>query len=411
MSFIDKLKRAINVFKVADDFQEPQINYGESSYYYRPDQTHFSYGSERTIVGAIKNRMAMDAASVLIKHCRVDDDGQYSEDIDSTLNECLRVEANKDQTARAFRQDLYLSMLDEGNVCVFPSYYDDEGNILALRTGRIVQWYPDHVRVDAYDDRDGKRKEIMLSKEDCCIIENPFYSVMNEPNSTLKRLTRKLALLDVIDERVGSHRLDMIIQLPYSVRSEARKKAADERLSDIEMQLAGSKYGIAYIDSTEHITQLNRPLENQLFQEIESLTSMLYSQLSMTPGVMDGTANDAVMNNYYIRCIEPMVSAPVDEMYRKFLTKTARTRGQSIKYFIDRFQFIPTSTLPDLFGKMVTNKIMSSNECRKLIGLKESTNPAANDLSNPLLSVSDKEIEERNAANAEKTIQDQEEYS
>lgn len=369
------------------------------SYYHRPDRIHFTRGNERSIVTSVYNRIAMDVASVEIKHVRLDENGRYISSIDSGLNSCLNLEANIDQTGRAFIQDIVMSMLDEGCVAVVPvdtsidprvsSSYD----ILSMRTAKIVQWYPQHVRVQLYDERSGQKKEITLPKSTVAIIENPLYAVINEPNSTMQRLIRKLSLLDVTDEQTASGKLDLIIQLPYIIKTQARREEAERRRKEIERQLAGSKYGIAYADGTEHITQLNRAVENNLMSQIQYLTELLYSQLGITQSVMDGTADEKTMLNYNNRSVEPIMSAIVDELKRKFLTKTARSQGQSIMMFRDPFRLVPVNNIAEIADKFTRNEIMTSNEIRQVIGMKPSDDPKADELVNSNISQPKEEIE------------------
>lgn len=381
-----RLKNAWNVFMNRDPTKEFQ-NGGEVSYY-RPDRPRLTRGNERSIVTSVINRIAMDAAAINIRHAQLDGSQRYLRDVDSGLNRCLNLEANVDQTGRALRQDIYMSMMDEGGVAVVPVETNDDPDetdgyeILSLRTGKITAWMPQHVRVRLYDERTGKREEVTVPKKTVAIVENPLYAVMNEPNSTMQRLMRKLALLDVIDEQNSSGKLDLIIQLPYVIKTEARRQQAENRRKDIEQQLAGSKYGIAYTDGTEKITQLNRSLENNLMAQIEYLTSMLYSQLGITKEIMDGTATEEVMLNYNNRTIEPLVSAVADEMKRKFLTKTARTQGKSVVFFRDPFKLVPVGKLAETADKFTRNEIMTSNEFRQVIGLKPSSDPKADQLRN-----------------------------
>ena len=387
-SLTSRLKRAWNTFL---DIDSPsRYNYedlGVSSYY-RPDRVHLTRGNDRSIVTAIYNRIAMDCAAIKIEHVRLDDGGRYLSSIDSGLSSCLTLEANLDQTGRAFIQDVVMSMLDEGCVAVVPietsanPKFSSSYDIYSMRTGKITAWYPKHVRIELYNSRTGMKEEIIRPKNTVAIIENPFYSIMNEPNSTLQRLVRKLNLLDVIDEQSASGKLDLIIQLPYVIKTEARKKQAEDRRQDIERQLSGSKYGIAYTDGTEHITQLNRPIENNLMSQIEYLTSMLYSQLGITTSILDGTADDKTKLNYTNGTIEPILSAIVNEMKRKFLSKTARTQGQSIVFFSDPFKLVPVSQIADIADKFTRNEIMSSNEIRQIVGMKPVDDPKADELRN-----------------------------
>ena len=383
----DRLQHAWNAFRNNRDPTYRYIDYGRSSYV-RPDRVHFSGGNERSIVTAIFNRMSMDAAGIEIIHVRTDESGRYTEDMKSELNNCLTLKANIDQTARAFRQDIYMSLMDEGCIAIVPVETDldpdntDSYKIYSMRTGKIVEWFPQHVKVRLYDERSGEKYEVMVHKNNACIVENPFYSVMNGPSSTLKRLVRKLNLLDAIDEQSSSGKLDLIIQLPYVVKSEARKKQAEERRKSIEDQLANSPFGIAYTDGTERITQLNRPVENNLMKQIEYLTSMLYSQLGITQSILDGTADDKTMLNYYSRTIEPFVAAVVDSMKCSFLTKTARTQGQSIMFFRDHFKLVPVNDLAEIVDKFTRNEVATSNEMRQVIGWKPSKDPKADELRN-----------------------------
>lgn len=361
----------------------------------KPDRVRLQRGNSRSIVTSIYNRIAIDVASVSIKHVRLDDRGQYKSVIDSGLNECLNVEANLDQTGRAFIQDAVMSMFDEGCVALVPTDTDlspiENGSfdIRSLRVGQIVEWRPKHVRVKMYNDRTGEKEEIVLPKKMVAIVENPLYSVMNEPNSTLQRLQRKLVLLDAVDEQTNSGKLDMIIQLPYIVKSPVRKQQAESRRKEIEEQLTGSKYGIAYIDGTEKVTQLNRSLENNLMGQIEYLTKMLYNQLGLTEEVFNGTASEEVMLNYNNRTLEPILSALTDEMKRKFLTKTARSQKQSIMFFRDPFRLCPVNNLADIADRFTRNEILSSNEFRAILGYAPSDNPRADELVNKNMPVQD----------------------
>lgn len=387
MGIIDRAKRAWNVFVNNRDPTYEYRDYG-ASYSYRPDRVRFSRGNERTIVTAIYNRIALDVSNIDILHCRLDEDGRYIETIDSKLNNCLNLEANIDQTGKALMQDIVMSMFDEGYVAVVPTEttadpkLTDSYDIYSMRTGKIKEWYPEHVKVSVYNERIGRREDIILPKRSVAIIENPLYAVMNEPNSTMQRLIRKLSILDAIDEQSGAGKLDLIIQLPYVVRTDARKMEAEKRRKDIEMQLAGSKYGVAYIDGTEKVTQLNRSVENNLMKQIEYLTSMLYGQLSITQEVMDGTANEQTMLNYNNRTVDPIISVIVNEFKRKFLSKTARTQLQSIAYFRDPFKLAPLNNIAEIADKLTRNEIMTSNEIRQKIGLKPSKDPKANELRN-----------------------------
>ena len=393
--FRTRLKSAWNAFM---NRRDPPIYYEEANgSFYRPDRVRMSTRNERTIITSIINRIAIDVAAIDIKHVRLDDSGRFKEEIDSELNQCLTVSANLDQTARAFRQDIVVSMLNEGVVAVVPVDTTGDPNIgsydiLSMRTGKVITWYPSSVLVDAYDERDGQHHQIYTQKQSTAIIENPLFAVMNEPNSTLQRLVRKLNLLDFIDEHNSSGKLDLIIQLPYVVKSEARKIQADNRRKEIERQLAGSKYGIAYTDGTEKITQLNRAVDNNLMTQIEYLTRMLYSQLGITDAIMDGTADEATMLNYYNRTVEPILGAIVDEMYRKFLSKTARTQKQSIKFFRDPFKLVPVNSIAEIADKFTRNEIMTSNEIRQIVGMKPSDDPGADELRNKNLNQSTEEL-------------------
>ena len=385
-TLVSRVKRAWNAFL------NRSPTYGRqglgASYSYRPDRPRLTRGNDRSIITSVYNRIAIDISSIDIKHCQVDEENRYLDDIDSGLNTCLNLEANIDQTGRAFMQDVIMSMFDEGCVAIVPvdtsvdpnlsSSYD----ILSMRVGKIVDWYPSHVKIKLYNDRTGNKEELIFSKRNVAIIENPFYAIMNEPNSTMQRLIRKLSLLDVTDEQTASGKLDLIIQLPYVIKTEARRKQAEDRRKDIEKQLAGSKYGIAYTDGTEKITQLNRSVENNLLAQIESLTNQLFSQLGITQSILDGTADEQTMINYYNRTIEPIVSAIVDEMKRKFITKTARTQGKTIMAFRDPFKLVPLNNIPEVADKFTRNEILSSNEVRQIIGRKPSDDPKADQLVN-----------------------------
>ena len=386
-SFGSRLKHAWNTLLNKDPTMEYR-NYLGISYSYRPDRPRLTRGNERSIVTAIYNRIALDVASIKVKHVRLDENERFVDTIQSKLNNCFSVEANIDQTGRALMQDIIMSMLDEGVVAVVPIDTDTDiykpgtFDIETMRTAKILEWYPRHVKCRVYNDQTCNHEELTLPKSSIAIIENPLYAVMNEPNSTLKRLIRKLSLLDVVDEQTSSGKLDMIIQLPYIVKTEARRKQAEERRKLIEDQLAGSRYGIAYTDGTERITQLNRSVENNLMTQIEYLTKMLYSQLGITQSVLEGTADEKTMLNYYTRTIEPIISAVVDEFKRKFLTKTARTQRQSIEFFRDPFRLVPVSELSNIADKFTRNEVMSSNEVRQIVGLKPSSDPAADELRN-----------------------------
>lgn len=392
ISLFSRLKNSWNAFV---NNRDPTTDYRFSgmSYSYRPDRPRLSRGNERSIVTSVYNRIALDAAAITIQHVKLDDNGRFLEVKKTGLNECLTLSANIDQTGRSFKHDAVMSMLDEGEIALVPvdtdvDPHDGSFDILSMRTGRITQWYPRHIKVDVYNDRTGRREEIICSKNKVVIAENPLYAVINEPNSTMQRLIRKLNLLDAIDEQSSSGKLDLIIQLPYVVKTEARKKQAEDRRKAIEDQLTGSKYGIAYTDGTERITQLNRPVENNLMKQIEYLTSMLYSQLGMTQSILDGTADEKTMLNYYDRTIEPIVSAIVDDMNRKFLSRTARSQGQAIWFYRDPFKLVPVAELAEIADKFTRNEIMSSNEIRQIVGMKPSKDPRADELRNKNLNES-----------------------
>lgn len=409
-SILTRIKDAWNVFSGRESVRRYPSYHGMSSAF-RPDRVRLSRGNERSIITSVFNRISMDAAAIEIRHVKVDDEGRYTDDIDSGLNNCLTIEANIDQSGRAFRQDVYLSLLDEGCIAIVP--VDTSTNpdvtssvdILTMRTGKIIEWKPEHVIVEVYNDRKGQKEQVEVPKTTVAIVENPLYAVVNEPNSVLQRLIRKLNILDAIDEQSGSGKLDLIIQLPYTIRSEARRQQAEQRRQDIESQLSGSKYGIAYTDGTERITQLNRAVENNLMKQIEYLTSMLYSQLGINQEILDGSAKEETMLNYQNRTIEPIVSAVVDEMKRKFLTKTARSQKQSIMSFRDPLKLVPVSQLAELSDKLTRNEIVSSNEIRQAIGMKPSKDPAADELRNKNLN---QPVEELNKETAEKTEVDEE---
>ena len=389
MGFIDRLQHGWNAFMNKDPTPYSQ-NTGPG-YSYRPDRPRLSRGNERSIVTSLFNRIALDVAQLNIVHCKVDENGRFLESVDSPLSKCLSLESNLDQTGRAFIQDVVMSMLDEGCVAIVPvdtnidPKVSGSYDILSMRTGKVVEWFPKHVRVSLYNERNGRREEVTLPKSSVAIVENPFFAVINEPNSTLKRLMRKLSLLDIVDEQSSAGKLDMIIQLPYSLKSEARRSQAETRRKDIETQLKDTKYGIAYIDATEKITQLNRPLENNLMKQIEYLTNMLYSQLGITQSVLDGTADEQTLLNYQTRTIEPIVSAIVDEMKRKFLTKTARTQKQTLTFFRDPFKLVPVGSIADIAYKFTTAEILTSNEVRQIIGMRPSQDPKADELRNGTL--------------------------
>ena len=387
--FGTRLKHAWNAFLNRDPTsQYSGPNFGGYSYSNRPDRSRFTMGTERSIVTSVYNRIAMDAASIDIKHIRLDGNNRFIETIDSGLNNCLNLEANVDQTGRAFLQDAVMSLLDEGCVALIPidtnldPLATNSYDILTMRTGKIIQWQPKQIQVRVYNDRTGNKEDIWVPKNMTAIVENPLYAVINEPNSTMQRLIRKLNLLDSIDEQSSYGKLDLIMQLPYVIKTEARQKQAEKRMKDIETQLEGSKYGIAYTDGTEKITQLNRPVGNNLMSQIEFLTSMLYSQLGITQSILDGTADERTMLNYHNRTIEPIIAAIAGEMKRKFLTKTARSQLQTIEYFRDPFKLVPVDNLAEIADKFTRNEILSSNEVRQIIGMKPASDPKADELRN-----------------------------
>ena len=404
IQLLSRLKHGWNAFV---NNRDPTYSQGVS-YSYRPDRPRFTRGNERSIVTSVYNRIALDAAAINVKHCRLDDNDRLIEVLDSGLNSCLNLEANVDQTGRAFIQDCVMSMLDEGCVAIIPiettldptitKSYD----ILSMRTGKILEWYPDKVKVRVYNDRTGRQEDIVLPKSTVGIVENPLYAVINEPNSTMQRLIRKLALLDVTDEQTASGKLDLIIQLPYVIKTEARRQQAENRRKDIEMQLAGSKYGIAYTDGTEKVTQLNRSVENNLMKQIEYLTNLLFSQLGITQTILDGTADDKTMLNYYTRTIEPIVAAIADEMKRKFLSKTARSQKQSIVYFRDPFKLVPVNDMAEIADKFTRNEILTSNEIRQIVGMRPSKDPKADQLVNSNIRQPD-EVEQKYTNATEKS--------
>ena len=396
-------KRAWNAFLGRDQ----TYTYTDSGmvYTYRPDRTRFTRGNERSIITSVYNRIAIDCAAITIKHVQLDENGRYSSDVDSKFNRCLSLEANLDQTGRAFIQDAVMSLLDEGCIALAPIDTDvnpakGSFDIETIRTGKIIDWRPTKVKLTVYNERTGRKEDLIANKRTTAIIENPLYAVMNEPNSTAKRLIHKLNLLDAIDEQSGAGKLDLIIQLPYAIKSPTRKQQAEERRKDIETQLNGSKYGIAYTDGTEHITQLNRPVENNLMKQIEYLTNTLYGQLGITTSVMDGTADEKTMLNYYNRTIEPILSAIVDEMKRKFLSEEARRKGQTVMFFRDPFRMVPVNDLAEIADKVTRNAIMSSNEVRQIMGMKPSDDPDADALRNKNLNASDNQIEQEQNKNS-----------
>ena len=405
MSLGARLKHAWNVF-TANETVGARWDIGPS-YFYRPDRPIFSRGNERSIITSVYNRIALDVAAITIQHVRLDDEGRFTSVMNTSLNDCLSLEANLDQTGRAFIQDIVQSMLDEGCVAIVPVDTDidpDEGSykIETMRTGKILEWYPQHVKVRVYNEQTGKKEDVLVSKRTVAIVENPFYAVMNEPNSTMQRLIRKLNILDAIDEQSGSGKLNLIIQLPYVIKTEARRQQAEKRRKDIEEQLSGSKYGVAYTDGTEHVVQLNRPVDNNIMSQIEYLTSMLYSQLGLTQSIMDGSADDKTMLNYLTRTVEPILSAIVDEMKRKFLSKTARSQKQSILFFRDPFKLVPVGEIAEIADKMTRNEIMTSNEIRQKIGMTPSKDPNADKLRNSNLSAPKEESIEQTISKEDK---------
>ena len=396
MGITDRLQHAWNAFVNNRDPTADYRNIG-AGYAYRPDRPRLTRGNERSIVTSVYNRIALDAAAITLQHCKLDENDRLVSTLDTGLNKCLTLEANIDQTGRAFIQDIVMSMLDEGCVAIVPveTTIDPKNTesykIESMRTAKILEWYPEHVRVRLYNERVGRKEEITLPKKMVAIVENPLYAVVNEPNSTMQRLIRKLSLLDVTDEQTASGKLDLIIQLPYIIKSEARRQQAEQRRKDIEMQLAGSKYGIAYTDGTEKITQLNRSLENNLMKQVEYLTNLLFSQLGITQTILDGTADEKTMLNYYTRTIEPIISAIADEMKRKFLSKTARSQRQSIMFFRDPFKLVPVNDIAEIADKFTRNEIMTSNEIRQIVGMKPSNDPKADQLINSNLNHPDEE--------------------
>lgn len=396
-TFFERVQRGWNAFFSRDPTNVTVKDY-YGGYSYRPDRPKLHRGSEKSIVNAIINRIAIDVASVSIKHVRVDDNGRFKEEIKSGLNNCLSVEANIDQTGRQLIQDIVQSMCDEGVVAVVPvdtdvnPYNTSSFDIKTLRVGKIIEWFPDKIRIRLYNERTGKQEEITLAKSFCAVIENPLYSVMNEPNSTMQRLIRKLALMDSIDEQSSAGKLDLIIQLPYVVKTDARRQQAEQRRKDIEMQLSSSKYGIAYTDGTEKVTQLNRSLENNLLKQVEYLTTQVFSQLGITEAVFNGTANEQEMLNYQNRTIEPILSAIKLEMRRKWISKTARSQGQDILYFTDPFKLVPVNQLAEIADKLTRNEIASTNEIRAIIGWKPSDDPRADELRNKNLNAPEDEM-------------------
>lgn len=395
MGFLQRLQHSWNAFMNKDPTPNYQ-NYG-MSYSSRPDRPRLTRGNEKTIITSVYNRIALDVAAIDIRHCKLDEDGRFLENVNSGLNDCLTLEANIDQTGRAFIQDAVLSMLDEGVVALVPVDTSinpndtNSYNILSMRTAKIIQWYPAYVRVQLYNDRTGNKEELTLPKKSVAIIENPLYAVINEPNSTMQRLIRKLSLLDIVDEQTSSGKLDLIIQLPYTIKSEARREQAERKRKDIADQLSGSQYGIAYIDATEKVTQLNRSLDNNLMKQVEYLTTMLFSQLGITQAILEGTADEQAMLNYTNRTIEPIISAITDELKRKFLTKTARSQSQTITFFRDPFKLVPVNNIADIADKFTRNEIMTSNEIRQIVGLRPSKDPKADQLINSNLNHNENE--------------------
>lgn len=386
MGFTDRLQHAWNAFIGRDPtWRKADIGAG---YSFRPDHTRLTRGNARSIISSVYNRIAVDAASINIEHARIDANGRYTEILPTGINNCLTLSANLDQTSRAFMEDAVLSLLDEGTIAIVPvdttvnPIASNSYDILSMRVGKIIEWYPEHVKVRLYNEKTGQKEDVTVPKRTTAIVENPFYSIMNEPNATAQRLIRKLNMLDAVDEQSSSGKLDLIIQLPYVIKSEARRQQAEARRKEIEMQLAGSKYGIAYTDGTERITQLNRAVENNLLNQVQYLTEMLFSQLGMPKSVFDGTADEQTMLNYHNRTIEPILSSIVDEMRRKFLTKTARTQGQSIVFFRDPFKLVPVNQMADIADKFTRNEILSSNEVRQIIGYKPVDDPKADELRN-----------------------------
>lgn len=406
---LTRFRNAWNAF-LGRDPTPTMLNYGVyGGTYQRPDRTQLSYGNDKSIVTAIYNRIAIDVSQIVIRHVRVDENDQYQETIPSKLNDCLTLDANLDQTGKAFFQDLVMSLFDEGCVAVVPTdttenpKFTDGYDILSMRVGKILEWYPTSIKVEVYNENTGKKEKIVCLKKYTAIIENPFYAIMNEPNSVLRRLIRKLNLLDAVDEQSSAGKLDLIIQLPYTIRNETRKKQAEERRENIERQLAGSKYGIAYADATEHITQLNRPVENNLMNQITYLTTMLYGQLGISEDLLNGKADEQTMLNYFNTTIEPILSSIVDEFKRKFLSKTARTQKQSIMFFREPFKLVPVNNIADIADKFTRNEILSSNEIRGIIGFRPSDDPKANELINSNLNQSNEE-------EPEEGYEDDEEY-
>lgn len=398
ISFGSRLKHAWNAFFVRD----PPAGAGDAvSYSYRPDRVRFSRGNERTIMASVLNRIAVDCSQIKIVHAKLDDNGRYLEDIDSGFNRCVSLEANLDQTGRAFLQDAYLSMMDEGCIALVPTDWDT-GNTLhgdfdirTLRVGKVLEWHPDTVRLEVYNEHTGRKQEIFMPKRMVAIVENPLYAVMNEPNSTLRRLTRKLAILDAVDEQIGSGKLDMIIQVPYTTRSDLHKQQAKQRIADIQEQLSGSRYGIAYMDISEKVIQLNRSLDNNLLKQVEYLQNIVWGQIGMTQSILDGSADEKTKLNYQNQTLEPMVSALADECRRKFLNDTARHNGESILYFSDPFKLVPVGQIAEIADKFTRNEILTSNEVRQIVGMKPSNDPRADELRNSNISESKNALAQR----------------
>lgn len=409
-TFGSKLKHAWNTFM--SRAPTPDYSITGTTYYSRPDRVRLTRGNERSIVTSVYNRIALDVAAINIKHCQLDEDGRYLSEITSGLNYCLNTEANIDQTGRAFIQDVVMSLLDEGCVAIVPvdtsinPSVSSSFDIITMRTGKIIEWKPKHVKVRIYNDRTGNKEEIVLPKNMVGIVENPLYAVMNEPNSTMQRLIRKLSLLDVTDEQTASGKLDLLVQLPYTIKTEARRREAEKRRSEIETQLADSKYGIAYTDGVEKVTQLNRSLENNLMKQVEYLTGLLFSQLGINQTILEGTADEQTMLNYYSRTIEPIISAIVDELNRKFLTKTARTQNKSVQFFRDPFKLVPVNNMAEIADKFTRNEIMTSNEIRQVIGMRPSDDPKADELVNSNIAQSKDEQESYNESLGDVPISD-----
>jgi len=412
--FLKRFQKAWNAFLGRDPTNRFLDNNYYGGYSYRPDRTRMYYGNERSIVSSIYNRISIDCSAITIRHVRTDENDRYTETIQSKLNNCLTLDANLDQTGRALIQDVVLSMFDEGCVAIVPTDTTENPNqtdsydILAMRVGRITEWFPYWVKVEVYNENTGQKQVIEMQKKDVAIIENPMYAVMNEPNSTLRRLIRKLNLLDVVDEQTSAGKLDLIIQLPYTIRTENRRKQAEDRRADIEKQLAGSKYGIAYADATEHITQLNRPVENNLLNQVQYLTSMLYSQLGLTETIFNGTADEQTMLNYYNTTVEPILSAITDELSRKFLTQTARTQHQAIMFFRDPFKLIPIGQIADIADKFTKDGILTPNEMRGIIGYRPVSDELANKLTNANIKQPEDNGEEAVNANLDKPLESEE---